>query len=510
MLDYIIKVLLFQTLFLVVYDVVLKKETFFQWNRAYLILTSLVAYVIPVLKFKKAQEIIPQEYFILPEVMVSPSLVIEQKVEQSSMLFSFLTLIFWIGFTIATILFVVKLYRLTQLIANSEKENKQNYWLVLISQPTAFSFFKHIFLDKTLSGITKKQIIEHELIHVQQKHSLDLLLFEIQRIVCWFNPYSYIYQHRISELHEFIADAKAIKQKDKTTYFEGLLAQTFGVSHISFINSFFKQSLIKKRILMLNKSKSKKVFKLKYLVLLPILASMLIYTSCEKSEVNQLDKNKKRKITLHYGKKDKVKYKVIQSEKEGYFDIYMGVTPNGKEISYSSLSDEEKEDLDRIKNFGSEDNRKYYSFEIYEMEDGKKAVLHKVDWENMKKSWKSKDYSNAEVVPFTGIEKAPIFPDCEDVSDPKKCFQEKIREHVSQNFDTTIANGLGLDSEHKRVYVQFTIAKNGMITNIRCRGPHELIEKEAIRVVQSLPKIQAGEYNGKKVAVKYTLPINLK
>jgi len=510
MLDYIIKVLLFQTLFLVVYDILLKRETFFQWNRVYLISTSILSYIIPVLKFEKAQEILPQEYIILPEVLFYPTSVIEQKVAQSSMLFSSLTLIFWIGFSIAVILFSLKLYKLLRLIFDSEKQKKSSYWLVFVEQKNAFSFFRYIFLNKTILKATKEQVIEHELVHVEQKHSLDLLLFEIQRMVCWFNPYGYIYQHRISELHEFIADAKAIKQKDKTTYFEGLLTQTFGVNHISFINPFFKHSLIKKRIFMLNKNKSKQLLKLKYLLLIPILVGMLVYTSCEQSEATQLNKNEKRKITLHYGKKDKGKYKVIQSKKEGYFDIYMGVLPNGKEISYSSLSDEEKEDFDKIKNFGSEDDRKYYSFKVYEMKDGKKVILHTVDWGNMKKSWKSKDYSNAEVVPFASVDKAPVFPDCVDVSDPKKCFQEKIQTHVSQNFDTTIANGLGLDSDYKKIYVQFIIDKNGMITNIKSRAPHEDLEKEAIRIIKNLPKIQAGEYNGKKVAVKYTLPITFK
>ena len=80
MLDYFIKVLIFQTLFLAVYDLLLKRETFFQWNRAYLIFTSLLAYLIPFMKINQVGEIIPQDYIILlPEVVLSPTATIKQK-----------------------------------------------------------------------------------------------------------------------------------------------------------------------------------------------------------------------------------------------------------------------------------------------------------------------------------------------------------------------------------------------------------------------------------------------
>ena len=80
MLDYIITVLFFQTLFLAVYDLFLKRDTFFQWNRGYLMATSLLAYVIPNIRIHKVQEFIPQEYVVmLPEVILKPAAVIEQQ-----------------------------------------------------------------------------------------------------------------------------------------------------------------------------------------------------------------------------------------------------------------------------------------------------------------------------------------------------------------------------------------------------------------------------------------------
>jgi beta-lactamase regulating signal transducer with metallopeptidase domain len=77
------------------------------------------------------------------------------------------------------------------------------------------------------------------------------------RIVAWFNPLVYVYQNRISEVHEYIADAEVAKTHKKEQY-QLLLTQVFKTQYISFINPFFKSSLIKKRIVMLQKSKSKK------------------------------------------------------------------------------------------------------------------------------------------------------------------------------------------------------------------------------------------------------------
>ena len=86
---------------------------------------------------------------------------------------------------------------------------------------------------------------------------------------------------------------------------------------------------------------------------------------------------------------------------------------------------------------------------------------------------------------------------------------KKIAAFVGSNYDTSLSKNLGLEAGKKRVYVQFEIDKTGKIVNVRARGPHEALEKEAVRVVSSLPAMQPGENNGKKVGVKYTLPITL-
>ncbi len=116
-----------------------------------------------------------------------------------------------------------------------------------------------------------------------------------------------------------------------------------------------------------------------------------------------------------------------------------------------------------------------------------------------------------EDVPFAIIEEAPTYPGCTGTKEQKKkCLQDRIRDHVYNKFNTRLASELGLEEGLKKVYVQFRIDHKGNITEIRARGPHLRLEKEAVRVVKLLPKMTPGMQRGRPVSVKYTLPITFK
>ena len=88
-------------------------------------------------------------------------------------------------------------------------------------------------------------------------------------------------------------------------------------------------------------------------------------------------------------------------------------------------------------------------------------------------------------------------------------MQDRITMHVNKYFRSELAQELGLTVGKKKVYVQFKIDKNGEITDIRARGPHVRLEKEAIRVVELLPNMTPGKQRTRPVRVSYTLPITL-
>ena len=113
-------------------------------------------------------------------------------------------------------------------------------------------------------------------------------------------------------------------------------------------------------------------------------------------------------------------------------------------------------------------------------------------------------------IPFAIIEEPPIFPGCIGTKEQKKkCMQEKITEHVSKNYNTGLSQDLGLTPGKMKVYVVFKIDKTGNIADARARGPHVRLEKEAVRVINKLPKLTPGKQRGIPVGVSYTLPITL-
>ncbi|SDQ24507.1 energy transducer TonB [Flagellimonas zhangzhouensis] len=113
------------------------------------------------------------------------------------------------------------------------------------------------------------------------------------------------------------------------------------------------------------------------------------------------------------------------------------------------------------------------------------------------------------VVPFAVIENVPVFPGCEDLTsqaDRKACFNQKVQEHIKNNFKyPPTALEMHITG---RVYVQFVIDNQGRVTGIQKRGPDKLLETEAERIIASLPKVKPGEQRGKTVSVKYSIPIN--
>ncbi|MUP44659.1 energy transducer TonB [Gramella sp. BOM4] len=115
-----------------------------------------------------------------------------------------------------------------------------------------------------------------------------------------------------------------------------------------------------------------------------------------------------------------------------------------------------------------------------------------------------------EEVPFVLIANVPIYPGCENLDDNdsrKNCMSSKIQELVKENFDTSLGAQLGLQGLN-RVFVVFKIDYTGKVSNIQARGPHKVLEEEAIRVVKMIPDMTPGSQRNRPVNVTYTLPIN--
>jgi protein TonB len=113
-------------------------------------------------------------------------------------------------------------------------------------------------------------------------------------------------------------------------------------------------------------------------------------------------------------------------------------------------------------------------------------------------------------VPYILIEDAPIYKGCEGLSKEgnKKCFEKSIARFFINNFDSDLAQELGLHSGKHKIHSQFIIDKNGDVTVVFVKAPHKQLEKEAKRIMNKLPQFTPGKQRRKPVKVNYTLPIS--
>lgn len=501
MLSYLLQVIVIQVVFLLVYDLFLKKETFFNWNRAYLIISALLSVVIPFIKISGFKKIVPEAYINnLPAVMIGSSGADEVVVgselldEQTFPLQWSWETVLYLGMLVALVIFAYKLFAIGKLIRNNPKYWKGNLRIVILLKTTkAFSFFYYVFLGDKICETDKPAILKHEAVHVTQLHTLDLLLFEVLRIIFWFNPLVYLYQNRIASLHEYIADAEAVKYQDKNTYYQDLLRQIFETQQVSFVNAFYKKSIIKKRIAMLTKTKSKNLNLVKYALMIPVIFCMLIFSACEKEDFQSenldkytytLDRNQELKGEI---KEKHVAYESFLKNNPNYVS-WAQIDHANRKITYSIHSKEEKvpegyTDIEVSFNDGTY-YKSYINFE------------------------KKSNFDTMEEVPFASIDHAPTFLECEEKNGDERraCTSKNIAMHVNKNFNVDLASSLGLKGR-QRIIVAFKIDKEGHIVDVRARAPHPELANEAERVVKTIPQMIPAKHNGETVVVPYSLPI---
>lgn len=478
MLTYLFQTISFQVIFLIVYELFLKEETFFTYNRIYLLLMPVLALLLPLLRIPLLQTFVPPEtYMMLPEVLIGGNpqefhaVHVDSVPPESVQVINSWLFIYFGGFLVSFGFFFHKFRVLKKLFSHTTLAVNGPVKIVEVPHSKiACTFYNTIFLGADLVEKEREQILSHELVHVKQKHTLDLLLFEILRLLFWFNPVIYIYQARISAVHEYLADAGVVKNVRKQDYFQQLLNSAFNTKNVSFINQFFNQSIIKKRIVMIQKTKSTSTSKFKFLIILPLMLGMLTYVSCSQDPV---DSQEDQEV----------------SAQEKLSEIKAIINENSEITS---------KDKKRIKAILMTNGTK----------EAKKSVTgsETIQDENSKN-----EKSGAGDIPFAVIEEVPVFPGCQSLGSNEQrkiCTSEKITEFVSENYDASLGKKHGLEGI-KRVYVQFRISKGGTVEVLGARAPHPALQKEAERVINLLPRMIPGKQKGEEIAVLYTLPITV-
>ena len=283
---YLIKLSISLSIVFLFYQLVLRRLTFYAANRWYLVAMSMLSFFVPFINVTSIVDdtntnnglmrFIPavQEYSIgLEEATVCPMPLWSTNWTK----WDWMLLAFVIGIALLFIrLFVrcISFYRLR----NRAKLIAEDGWRIYQVDEAIipFSFGNSIFINSTQHTESElREIIRHEFIHVKQRHTFDILWAEILCMLNWYNPAAWLLKNSIRQNLEFIADHQVLENGVDKKQYQYLLLKVIGNDQFSIAQKFNFSSL-KKRIAMMNKTKSARVHLLRFLVLLPILALILI------------------------------------------------------------------------------------------------------------------------------------------------------------------------------------------------------------------------------------------
>jgi beta-lactamase regulating signal transducer with metallopeptidase domain len=270
------------------YHFVLRNKRFHRYNRFYLLAAVVISIIIPFFNipvyFSKDEA---ATLAVFQTLQVFSSAVVEEPVtnaavhETSSAAWITLeNLIYLFYITILSFFFLrvlVSLFKIRTLIKSNTAEKIDKIEFINTNEPgTPFSFFRWLFWNRKIELNSEKgeQIFRHELFHIQQKHSWDIIFMELISTIFWLNPFFHLMKKELKAIHEFLADEFAITENRNWQYAELLLMQALNTNN-RLVNPFFHNQ-IKRRIAMITSSSKPSYRYLRKLMVLP-LAGIVIF-----------------------------------------------------------------------------------------------------------------------------------------------------------------------------------------------------------------------------------------
>lgn len=297
--NYIVESTISLTVFYIFYEVFLKRDTWFRLNRYFLLFGLIFSIALPLLSFSSADLIVrsPNQFEFTEIARIGKSV---SSFEESSLSqIPKINYLAWLYLVIASLFFVRLIYQLIKIVKtiNAYEIIKiKKYKIVLITKDSApFSFFHYIFISKEdynaddyHGGVD--DMLMHEIVHAQQKHSLDVILLELLLVLQWFNPFIYRYRLAFKEIHEYLADRGVLEiNNDKIAYQKLILCQLEENFKVN-LTSQFNYSLIKNRIKMMTRINSSKSARFKMLLVLPFILVLLSAFTMETTRDHFSDK----------------------------------------------------------------------------------------------------------------------------------------------------------------------------------------------------------------------------
>ena len=262
--------------FALVYILFLRDERFFELNRIFLLSGIMAALILPFITVSYN--------VVLPVVTDSQSQnAVVSTVQDTTSGISrpdyalVLLYLYLAGLLVVAFMIIQQGRSLLKVISKAGIDPSNQVKLVKTADyPSAFSFFSYVFVNPSITEIEMREIMNHEMVHIRQKHWFDLMLLQLLCVLQWFNPVIWIYIRLVRQNHEYIADKVALQRtSDPAVYKAALLNQIVGSQVISLVNSF-NYSVNKKRFTMMKNIISSPYRKMKLLFILPVFA-LLFY-----------------------------------------------------------------------------------------------------------------------------------------------------------------------------------------------------------------------------------------
>ncbi|MCU0435478.1 MAG: M56 family metallopeptidase [Bacteroidia bacterium] len=271
---YLLKSTLAFSLLYVLYALLLKRYTFFQFNRIYLLGIAVFSVVFPFLHWKTHTAVLPVAVL---DTFTTGAATLAQQSESGSL--NGLLMLYAAGVLVCVLLLLTRLYRLFAIIRHSSGPGADGAFALSGTHAgEAFSFLGRVYVGVNIDAVSKPAVLAHERVHVKQWHTLDVLFYELLHCVWWFNPLYRLALRQLRIQHEFIADDKACGG-NRVHYSEVLLARAMGVAPSALVHSMFHSSFLKRRLLMLRQLPTRRTVRPVYLLALPLAGAMLLFNS---------------------------------------------------------------------------------------------------------------------------------------------------------------------------------------------------------------------------------------
>ena len=347
---YLLQVLVCSAVLMVYYLLVLRNKKFHQYNRFYLLGVAVVSWVVPLIKIVWEQQHAGVRQVDIINVVANGNTAVEALLASKQTSFNWVSILpniyAGVSLFLATAM-VFALLRIYKMYKSYECNNLQEFYLVMTREKgTPFSFFSYIFWNAEIDIQTPagKQILQHELTHVKQYHSIDKIGMQLILIVGWFNPFFWLLKKELDMIHEFIADKKSVENGDAASFAQMLLTTAYPGQQFPLTNPFFF-SPIKRRLKMLTNVKNPSFSYARRIVVLPLLSIVVLLFAFRAKEekmiapVSMMDTTKKVMIVQGYkispedtmiASKEKNKSVVIKMDGAGLADqfVWSGAGPS--------------------------------------------------------------------------------------------------------------------------------------------------------------------------------------